>query len=135
MQQPQHVMEFDFGRMEAHSLAANAPEVRPVAPGAHATAIHDESGRRERLIGNHRFPVALDAGVFESERNRHQEFSIVQLRFAGKIQSVLESWPQGGFQFADSRTVDARDVRMRATRGKHPLDANGLSRILAVPDQ
>jgi len=135
MQQPQHVMEFDVRRMEAHNLTANAPEVRPVAPGAHATAIHDESGSRERLVGNDRVPMALDFGIFERESNRHQEFAIVQLRIAGKIQSVLESCPQGGFQFADSRTFDARDVRMRATQGKHPLDAKGLSRILAVPDQ
>ena len=66
MQEPQHVLELDIGRMEAHYLAANAAEVVPVVLSTHAAAIHDDSGAGKCVIRDERVPVSFDTGFFES---------------------------------------------------------------------
>ena len=43
MQKPQHVMQFDLGRVQTHDLAANATELRPIALSARATTIDHDS--------------------------------------------------------------------------------------------
>src|SRR5450432_122684 len=98
-------MQFDLGRMEANNLPANAPQLWPNPFGAHAAAIHDNSGNGECTICNECLPMTLDPRFFESHGNRFQECAIVHLSFARNMQSLGESRPKGGFQFVDSRTL------------------------------
>ena len=48
MQKPQHVMEFDLGRMEAHNFSANTPELPPIlfAPMPRQSTTIPASGSR-----------------------------------------------------------------------------------------
>jgi hypothetical protein len=78
-------MEFDLGRMETDDLATNATQLRPNASGAHAAAVHDDSGDRELAIRNKCFPVALNPVLAESYGNRLQQRTIVYLRFTSDI--------------------------------------------------
>src|SRR5216684_8855059 len=73
VQQPQHVMQFQFGRVEAHNLPTHASELRPIALGAHATAIHNYSSIGELTSRNECLPMTLDTSFLESDGNRRKE--------------------------------------------------------------
>src|SRR5258707_11110590 len=134
MQKPQHVMQFDLGRVQAHDLPTDAPELWPIVLGTHAAAIHNNSGIRGCVIFNESFPVTLDSRIFESDGNRFQECAIVHLCFAGNIQSFGEACPKDGFKFTEC-AFEVLHMRLRLPRGKYSLRAAGFSTILAVPQQ
>jgi hypothetical protein len=91
MQEPQYVVKFDIGRMEARNLSANPAEVVPVILRTHAAAIDDDSSVGKCLVRDERVPVALDVGFFESQGNGFEEFPIVDLRFSGNVRGVRQS--------------------------------------------
>src|SRR6202790_4577109 len=121
--------------MAAGHLAPNPAQLRPIAPGAHATAIYDKSGIGELGIRDKCFPVALNLVLTESHSDRLQQCAIVHLRFTSDIERSGKPCPQGSFQFTEFRTFDVFEVPLRVARSKHLLDANCLSGIFAVPEQ
>jgi hypothetical protein len=134
MQKPQHALQYDLGRIQTDDLPANTPQLWPTALGAHAAAIYDNSGIGDCAIRDKCFPVALDFVLCESYGNRLQQSAIVYLRFTSDIERSGKSRPQGGFQFAEFSTFDAFEASLRIARGEHPMDANCLSSIFAVPE-
>src|SRR5258705_13918578 len=85
VQQPQHVVQFQFGRVEAHNLPTDASELRPIAFGAHATAVHDCSSIGELTSGNECLPMTLDTSFLKSDGNRLKECAIIHLGITWKI--------------------------------------------------
>src|SRR5258707_13255502 len=86
VQQPQHVMQFQFGRVEAHNLPTDASELRPIALGSHATAIHNYSSIGGELTSrNECLPMTLDTSFLESDGNRLEECAIIHLGITWKI--------------------------------------------------
>ncbi len=79
--------------------------------------------------------MTLDTRFFDSDGNRPQECAIVQLRFAGNIQSFGDTCPKGGLQVADSRMSEALNTRVRAAGGDHFESPARFSGILGVPEQ
>jgi hypothetical protein len=128
-------MQFDLGRMQTDDFAANTAQLGPIALGAHAAAVHSDSGIGEIAIRDKRFPMALNLVLFEGYGNRLQQCAIVYLRFAGNIERSGKPRRQGRFQFIKFSTCDVFEVSLRVARGEHPLDANCLSSIFAVPKQ
>ncbi len=135
VQQPQHAMQFDLGRMQTDDLAANTAQPWPIALGAHTAAIHDDSGIGELAIRDECFPVALNLVLAESYGDSLQQCAIVYLRFTSDIKRSGKSRRQGRFQFIKFSTCDVFEVSLRVSRGEHSLDANCLPGILAVPEQ
>ena len=79
--------------------------------------------------------MTLDTRFFDSDGNRPQESAIVQLRFAGNIQSFGETCPKGGLQVADSQMSEALNTRVRAAGSDHFESPARFSGILKVPEQ
>jgi hypothetical protein len=108
--------QLNFGCIEPDNLAANTSQLRPVTPSAHASAVQYNLRVRERVIPNDRLPVASGPRIFEAGRQRHQQLAIVQLRFAGKIERLLEARTEGRFQLLKLRCVNPPRLRARRVR-------------------
>jgi hypothetical protein len=115
MQQPQHMMQFDLGCMDAHDLTANASEVWPILLGAHAAAVHNNSGFGELTRRNERLPMTLDTSFLESDGDRLEERAIIHLGISGKRQSLGKSFSKGGFHFTNVFAVDGSDTSLRVS--------------------
>jgi len=57
--------------------------------------------------------MTLNARFFESETNRFQKLTIVDLCFTGDVQRLGKSCSELGFCFSDLRTFQAFDGRLR----------------------
>jgi hypothetical protein len=82
--------QFNFWGVKAKNLAPDATELPPISPGAHSSAVYDDSGVGKRIVRNQSVPIAPDTSLFDGYRNRGQQRAIVHLRLSRKTQSLME---------------------------------------------